>query len=98
MIQSGLVYAAPRENELDKSENVCMEILLFYWTFILILYFGQRHWLLTNLQSGRNISLTEGDQRHCKGYHKCVDCYVMFKTRAAVFYQDLKPRGAAEWF
>ena len=25
-------------------------------------------------------------------------CYVMFKTRAAVFYRDLKPRGAAEWF
>ena len=24
--------------------------------------------------------------------------YVMFKTRAAVFYRDLKPRGAAEWF
>ena len=23
---------------------------------------------------------------------------VMFKTRAAVFYRDLKPRGAAEWF
>ena len=22
---------------------------------------------------------------------------VMFKTRAAVFYRDLKPRGAAEW-
>ena len=24
--------------------------------------------------------------------------YVMFKTRAAVFYRDLKLRGAAEWF
>ena len=24
--------------------------------------------------------------------------YVTFKTRAAVFYRDLKPRGAAEWF
>ena len=24
--------------------------------------------------------------------------YVMFKTRAEVFYWDLKPRGAAEWF
>ena len=24
MIQSGLVYAAPRENELDESENVCV--------------------------------------------------------------------------
>ena len=24
--------------------------------------------------------------------------YVMFKTRAEVFYRDLKPRGAAEWF
>ena len=24
--------------------------------------------------------------------------YVMFKTRAAVLYGDLKPRGAAEWF
>ena len=24
--------------------------------------------------------------------------YVMFKIRAAVFYWDLKPRGAAEWF
>ena len=23
---------------------------------------------------------------------------VMFRTRAAVFYRDLKPRGAAEWF
>ena len=23
---------------------------------------------------------------------------VMFKTQAAVFYRDLKPRGAAEWF
>ena len=23
---------------------------------------------------------------------------VMFKTRAAVLYRDLKPRGAAEWF
>ena len=23
---------------------------------------------------------------------------VMFKTRAGVFYRDLKPRGAAEWF
>ena len=23
---------------------------------------------------------------------------LMFKTRAAVFYRDLKPRGAAEWF
>ena len=23
---------------------------------------------------------------------------VMFKTRAAVFYRDLKPRGAAEWW
>ena len=25
MIQSGLLYAAPRENELDKSENVCRQ-------------------------------------------------------------------------
>ena len=24
--------------------------------------------------------------------------FVMFKTRAAVFYRDLKPRGTAEWF
>ena len=23
---------------------------------------------------------------------------VMFKTQTAVFYWDLKPRGAAEWF
>ena len=22
----------------------------------------------------------------------------MFKTRTAVFYQDVKPRGAAKWF
>ena len=28
----------------------------------------------------------------------CFAFYVMFKTRAAVFYRDLKPRGAAEWF
>ena len=27
-----------------------------------------------------------------------VTLSVMFKTRAAVFYRDLKPRGAAEWF
>ena len=25
-------------------------------------------------------------------------CYAMLKTRAAVFYWDLKQRGAAEWF
>ena len=23
---------------------------------------------------------------------------VMFKTQAAVFYREIKPRGAAEWF
>ena len=27
-----------------------------------------------------------------------INVYVMFKTRAAVFGRDLKPRGAAEWF
>ena len=27
-----------------------------------------------------------------------ADIYVMFKTQAAVFYRDLKARGAAEWF
>ena len=29
---------------------------------------------------------------------KCHVFYVMFKTRAAVFYRDLKPGGAAKWF
>ena len=27
-----------------------------------------------------------------------LDLFVMFKTRAAVFERNLKPRGAAEWF
>ena len=29
---------------------------------------------------------------------KYLKIHVMFKTLAAVFYRDLKPRGAAEWF
>ena len=32
MIQSGLVYAAPRQNELESSENVCMKIYSCYYT------------------------------------------------------------------
>ena len=34
----------------------------------------------------------------CKPQCLHYSSYVVFKTRAAVFYRDLKPRGAAEWF
>ena len=30
--------------------------------------------------------------------HGVLVLYVIFKTRAAVFYLDLKPQGVAEWF